>query len=229
MASYDWIKIEKPEDYEQLLGLLDGEFEPKRIVKRLKAKITNRVKAVLVEHDYIDKDYRSTLYNFYAKKGRPYRADCVRLHFFDEKVDFEVRPSDEIGKRRTLDHHYYGYIVLRPTIRATLGRSVLSPDIRVGARGSAIQGRHYVHLLGHRLSVWGFPSMDQHVDIAACAHVACWAVLRHIARVIPNTGSTSCTRSPSLRRGLSRGAYHRREDSMCGKRSGFSMPQGVSP
>ena len=182
MASYDWITIEKPEDYEQLLELLDGEFEPRRIVKRLKAKITSRVKAVLVEHDYIDKDYRSTLYNFYAKKGRPYRADCVRLHFFDEKVDFEVRPSDQIGKRRTLDHHYYGYIVLRPTIRATLGRSVLSPDIRVGAHGSAIQGQHYVHLLGHRLSVWGFPSMDQHVDIAACAHVACWAVLRHYSQ-----------------------------------------------
>lgn len=182
MASYDWINIEVPEDYEQLLGHLDGEFEPKRIVKRLKTKITSRVKAVLVEHDYIDKDYRSTLYNFYAKKGRPYRADCVRLHFFDKKVDFEVRPSDERGKRRTLDHHYYGYIVLRPTIRATLGRSVLSPDIRVGAHGSAIQGRHHVHLLGHRLSVWGFPSMDQHVDIAACAHVACWAVLRHYSQ-----------------------------------------------
>ena len=34
--------------YEQLLGLLDGEFEPRRIVKKLKAKITSRVKAVLV-------------------------------------------------------------------------------------------------------------------------------------------------------------------------------------
>ena len=40
MASYDWSKSEKPEDYEQLLGLLDGEFEPRRIVKKLKAKIT---------------------------------------------------------------------------------------------------------------------------------------------------------------------------------------------
>ncbi len=178
MPSYDWINIEKPDDYEQLLGL-DGEFEPTRIVAKLKANITSRVKAVLVEHDYVDKDYRSTLYNFYAKKGRPYRADSVRLHFFEEKVDFGVRPSEETGKRRTLDDRYYGYMVLRPTIRATLGRSVLSPDIRVGAHGSAIQGRHYVHLLGHRLSVWGFPSMDQHVDIAACAHVACWAILRH--------------------------------------------------
>ena len=178
LASYDWIEIDRPEDYGQLLERLDADYEPERIVEKLKAKITSRVKAVLVEYDYVDKDYRSTLYHFYAKKARPYRADCVRLHFFDEQVVFEGRQSDE-DSERALGNHYYGYMVLRPTLRTTLGRSVLSPDIRVGAHGSAIQARHYVHLLGHRLSVWGFPSMDQHVDIAACAHVACWTVLRH--------------------------------------------------
>ena len=77
------------------------------------------------------------------------------------------------------NHHYFGYIVLRPTIVATLGRSLLSPDIRKGARGRAIQSEHVVNLLGHRLSVWGFPSMAQHVDIAVCAHVSCWAILRY--------------------------------------------------
>ena len=177
MAFYDWIKIDKPSDYEQLYCVLDGDFEPTRIVKKLKANITCRVKAVLVEHDYLDKDYRSTFYNFYAKKGRPYRTDCVRLHFFDEQVSFNGL-SDENSERR-LGDHYYGYMVLRPTIRGTLGRSVLSPDIRVDARGRAIQALHHVHLQGHRLGVWGFPSMDQHVDITTCAHVACWAVLRH--------------------------------------------------
>ena len=177
MASYEWIKIDEPTHYKRLLRLLDDEFEPTRIVEKLEASITSRVRAVLVEHDYLDKDYRSTLYNFYAKKGRPYRADCVRLHFFDEKIAFN-RTSDESSERE-LGDHYYGYMVLRPTIRGTLGRSVLSPDIRVNARGRAIQALHHVHLQGHRLGVWGFPSMDQHVDIAACAHVACWAVLRH--------------------------------------------------
>ena len=178
LASYDWIEINRSGDYGQLLERLDDDYQPERIVEKLKAKITSRVKAVLVEYDYVDKDYRSTLYHFYAKKARPYRADCVRLHFFDEQVDFERRQSDE-DSERALGDHYYGYMVLRPTLTMTLGRSLLSPDIRVGAHGSAIQARHYVHLLGHRLSVWGFPSMDQHVDIAACAHVACWAVLRH--------------------------------------------------
>jgi hypothetical protein len=62
---------------------------------------------------------------------------------------------------------------------ATIGRSILSPDVRKGASGSAIQSDHEVHVLGHALKVWGFPSMAQHADISVCAHVSCWAILRH--------------------------------------------------
>ena len=51
--------------------------------------------------------------------------------------------------------------------------------MRLGARGRAIQSLHHVNLLGHRLPVWGFPSMAQHIDIAVCAHVSCWAILRY--------------------------------------------------
>jgi hypothetical protein len=60
-----------------------------------------------------------------------------------------------------------------------LGRSVLSPDVRTGARGSVISTDHKVHLLGYTLLVAGFPWMNQHVDISVCAHVACWSILRH--------------------------------------------------
>ena len=46
--------------------------------------LSEAVKAILIERNYIDKDYRSTFYNFYVKKGRRYRPDCVRFHFFDQ-------------------------------------------------------------------------------------------------------------------------------------------------
>ena len=178
-GGYTWLEIDSPEDYDRLVDILDGEFEPDAIAWELKHNISGEVNAVLVEHDYIDKDYRSTFYNFYAKMGRPYRQDCVRLHFFDKDVTFTGSPLDLKGPDFWLEDHYFGYIVLRPTITATLGRSVLSPRIRIGARGNAIQSRHKVHLLGYTLSVWGFPSMAQHADISVCAHVACWAILRH--------------------------------------------------
>ena len=179
LRSYDWLAIDKPDDYEKLEKILDVEFDPNTIIKQLKENISGEVNYILVEHDYVDKDYRSTFYNFYAKKGRPYRNDCVRLHFFDKDVRYNEEHLELSSADGRLEDHYFGYIVLRPTIVATLGRSILSPRIRVGAQGQAIQSRHHVHILGYTLSVWGFPSMAQHTDIAVCAHVSCWAILRH--------------------------------------------------
>ena len=185
MAFYDWIDLEAPESYDRLIQVLDPEFDPKGIAESLKSQVTDAAKGVLVEHRYVDKDYRSTFYNFYAKKGRQYRTDCVRLHFFDGSVQYDETRTDIACSDGRPQDHYFGYIVLRPTIVATLGRSVLSPDIRLGARGRAIQSVHHVNLLGHRLPVWGFPSMAQHVDIAVCAHVSCWAILRYYSETFP--------------------------------------------
>jgi hypothetical protein len=70
-------------------------------------------------------------------------------------------------------------MVLRPTRIATIGRTILSPDIRSGACPFIISAKHKAHVLGNKLMIEGFPSMDQHLDIAVCAHVACWAILRH--------------------------------------------------
>ena len=147
--------------------------------------VTDAAKGMLVEHGYIDKDYRSTFYNFYAKKGREYRTDCVRLHFFDGEVQYDEGRTEIASADDRPEHHYFGYIVLRPTIVATLGRSVLWPKIRQGAGGRAIQSVNNVNLLGRQLPVQGFPSMAQHVDIAVCAHVSCWAILRYYSETFP--------------------------------------------
>lgn len=177
--SYLWIPINSKEDLGHLINVISPEFDPRRVVERLRERLSGAVKGILVEGNYSDKDYRSTYYNFYAKKGLRYQLGCLRLHFFDGAVNFE----GETLKLACMDgrpvDHYFGYMVLRPTGIATIGRSVLSPDIRSAAKGMAITAVHPVHLLGYKLSVQGFPSMDQHVDIAVCAHVACWAMLRH--------------------------------------------------
>lgn len=179
MSAYDWIEIAEPANYDRLSEFLDSEFQPQCVSGQLQRAITGQVGFVLIEHGYVDKDYRSTFYNFYAKMGRKYRDDCVRLHFFDATVSFDEEQTDITCPDDCPEDHYFGYAVLRPTLLGTLGRSILSPDIRIDACGSAIQSHHHVHLLGRKLPVWGFPSMAQHADIAVCAHVACWAIVRH--------------------------------------------------
>lgn len=185
VSSYSWAAINAPDDYDQLSALLDPVFAPQDVAARLKSAISPAIKGILVERGYVDKDYRSTFYHFYAKKGRVYRSDCVRLHFFDECVAFDEGKAALSSSDGEPGDHYYGYVVLRPTLVSTIGRSILSPDIRMGARGMVIQAEHQIHLLGYKFRVWGFPSMAQHTDIAVCAHVSCWAILRHYSEKFP--------------------------------------------
>ena len=193
MITYKWLKIEKPNDFDQLIAIVPKEYDPKMVASELKASIAPTVCAVLVELGYIDKDYRSTYYKFYAKKGREYRDDCVRIHLFDDAVSFSENPidihiegyndrdDDDDEQRDKTEHHYFGYVVLRPTLVSTIGRSIVSPRARSDARGSLVGAYHQVHVLGRKLRVWGFPSMAQHTDISVCAHVSCWAILRHLS------------------------------------------------
>lgn len=178
---YEWLAINSPADLAQLKDLIPGEYDPAKVADKLARGISGAVKGILIERYYVDKDYRSTYYNFYSKMGMRYRTDCIRLHFFDETVSFE-QPLYRLrwsGEPNPLQDHYFGFMVLRPTGIATIGRSVVSPDVRSGCSGFIVSAKHKVHLLGYTLTVEGFPSMDQHIDIAVCAHVACWAILRH--------------------------------------------------
>lgn len=176
---YSWLKLGSPTDLANLGQLIDPEYEPKYVATKLAAGLSDAVKGILIESNYIDKDYRSTYYNFYAKKGLRYRPDCVRLHLFDETVSFDEATLRLSAPDDRLTDHYFGFMVLRPTGVATIGRSVMTPDVRRGAKGFIIASRHKVHVLGHTLTIHGFPSMDQHIDIAVCAHATCWSILRH--------------------------------------------------
>jgi hypothetical protein len=176
---YTWITLTGPDEIWNLAAHVGPEYAPDYVAERLAECLSGAVKGVLIELSYIDKDYRSTYYHFYAKMGRRYLSDCVRLHFFDETVSFNETALRLLAKDGKLEQHYFGFMVLRPTGVQTIGRSVLSPDVRKGAPRSIIAASHKAHVLGHKLKIHGFPSMDQHRDIAVCAHAACWSILRH--------------------------------------------------
>jgi len=178
---YKWLSLTSADSLKQLVDHVSVEYNPRVVADKLANGMSSAVKGVLIELNYIDKDYRSTYYHFYSKKGQFYRSDCVRLHFFDETVSFESKGLTLTTRDNRLEDHYFGYMVLRPTGIGTIGRSVVSPDVRSGVRGGApiITAGHKVHLLGHKIFIAGFPSMDQHVDISVCAHAACWSILRH--------------------------------------------------
>lgn len=196
---YKWIPITQPADFGQLVHIFDGQeevatasdsaqvaYDLAGVANGLATNIVPAVAGILVELSYVDKDYRSTYYHFYAKQGRRYRLDCVRLHLFGEGVSFNAESTELIGLEPArqrgapqAQQTYFGFLTLRPTYLNTVGRSVLAQNACRHARGSSMVSTHKVHLLGYDLSVSGFPWMRQHTDISVCAHVACWAILRH--------------------------------------------------
>src|SRR5580704_15084274 len=108
---YTWLQLSSAADLAQLEKHILPEYGPVNVAKTLANGISGAVKAVLIEDNYIDKDYRSTYYSFYAKKGQRYRADCVRLHFFDETVTFDPNLLRLASTAGDLTDRYYGYMV----------------------------------------------------------------------------------------------------------------------
>ena len=108
---YTWMTLASAADLAKLEKQIDSEYAPKSVAKKLSADFSNAVKGVLIERNYIDKDYRSTYYSFYAKMGRHYRADCVRLHFFDETVSFDETSLKLSATDGRLGDHYFGFMV----------------------------------------------------------------------------------------------------------------------
>lgn len=175
---HTWITIDSPADYEKLSDHLPSAFSASVVIERLRQHLSENVKGVLVEYPYVDKDYRSTYYAFYAKKGKRYDPFCVRLHFFSGRV----RLTDDLSIESDSGNpsgDYFGYMVVRPTGITPIGRTVISIDAVKEFAGAVIDGKFVVHLLGHRLQVRGFPFMQQHTDISVCAHAACWGIVRH--------------------------------------------------
>jgi len=157
------------------------------VAQELSMALRPAVKGLLVEFSYVDKDYRSTYYHYYAKKGRRYEPNCLRVHLFGEGASYDeatmqllgLTYSTKAGRPNQGPDQYLGFFTLRPTFRNTIGRSILSPAASDYAKGYVLSSAHKVHLLGYDLTVSGFPWMKQHIDISVCAHVACWAILRH--------------------------------------------------
>jgi hypothetical protein len=201
LISYRWFEVKEPDDYLQLVRHIDGDvgrflggqapaavrvardmrekYQNAPVIAMLQRILNPRVRKVLVEYPYTDKDYRSTYYAFYAKRAKPYEPACLRLHFFGESVTYDPATYN-LAFPAGVTGHYLGFMVLRPTSSNTVLRAVIDPDaIRKKETYWLTATEHKLHLLGHKLHVVGYPFAQQAADVAVCAQTACWGVLRH--------------------------------------------------
>ena len=130
------------------------------------------VPSVIVEKQYIDKDYRNTFSKFHSKKFVTPTARCIRLHLFTKDIDFENPETIQ------WESAYAGYIILRPTLPNSIGRTLLKPDL-FNLKGSYLcLCTEKVMVNGVGMKIQGFPFISQDTDATVCAQSSLWMLLR---------------------------------------------------
>ncbi|MCG8456498.1 MAG: hypothetical protein MI919_09465, partial [Holophagales bacterium] len=107
----------------------------------LRAYLRGKARSVLVENEYIDKDYRNAFSGFYSKKFARQESRCRRLLFFDVRL-LEEDLTGVVDLPGLLESRakaegaplfegttagFLGAVVIRPTQYSQLGRSTVDP------------------------------------------------------------------------------------------------------
>ncbi len=166
------LTIESVEDYLKLRETIPENYLSSHVMNLLRNSLSSLIKTVIIEYPYVDKDYRSTYYNFYSKRHRGYDKFCFRLHFFEKPLKSEKDLPD-------VSEAYLGSIILRPTEVTPLGRTLLSPRAIRDFKGFICEAKFENNLLGVPLEVKTFPHIMQDTDVTVCAHAVCWMIARY--------------------------------------------------
>jgi hypothetical protein len=146
----------------------------KRYLERLQAK------TVIIENNYIDKDYLEDFSAYYVRCFQGYVQTCRRLHFFSESFeesDFQLlllgSDDQEIQK---IKESYLGFMVVKPLPQTRIGRTCLKRSDLDGDRKHFPVTRNYTaNLFGISLTVESLAFQEQDKVVSACATSALWS------------------------------------------------------
>lgn len=166
MLTRENVFIRSESDYDRLLRHIKPQYVDENFVQQLKKHIGLQSKLVSIEFPYYESDYLSSYYIFYAKKLQKFPKECYRLLFYADRTARKLM----------------GYITLRPTYEGRhLGKIYFEPQYLVKNKANLILGDCKCHIGGSESIIRLFPHMKQEGDVAVCAHVATWSVLRSFA------------------------------------------------
>ena len=146
-------------------------------------------KSILLETDYVDRDYLEDYSQYYVRCFSRYGERCARLHFFDDGGDDSFNIShEEIRKGLTvapleleskLQRRYLGFIVIKPIPRTFIGKSCLKryPRLASNHNKKVIANEYTVNLFGMNLKVDSVAFQEQDKVVSACATTAIWSLM----------------------------------------------------
>lgn len=153
-------------------------------------------KSVLLESDYIDKDFLEDCERYYLRRFGSNGHRCARLHFFSEEVTHQrieglMTPGDEVDLKKLQDC-YLGFMVVKPLPRTFIGKTCLKQydSFNIDSNKRLLTRQYDVNLFGIPLSVNSIAFQEQDKVVSACATTAIWSALNALpwipVRAIPS-------------------------------------------
>lgn len=143
--------------------------------------------SVLLELNYIDKDYLEDFSRYYVKRFGNNGHQCARMHFFSTEVHHRQinrileggEGTDELAK--ALNDAYLGFMVIKPLPKTFIGKTCLKvmSDLHAvpGKQKRRLSRNYRVDLFGIELNVHSIAFQEQDKVVAACATTAIWSAL----------------------------------------------------
>jgi len=144
-------------------------------------------KTILIEEDYISRDFLHDYASYYALCFEKYEKVCRRVHFFDIAVtEEEFSNKLLLPKEDTVEFwkHYVGFIVIKPIPLTMVGYTVLktySNNQDVNDRNFWGLRDYKIHLYGNEIILKSLAFQEQDSVLAACATTAIWSMLNKAA------------------------------------------------
>lgn len=139
--------------------------------------------SVLLEFEYLDKDYLDDYIRYYSKSYNNRGAKSARLHFFSNEINhtrFEEILRSNVNTIE-LQENYLGFMVVKPLQKTFIGRTCLKRYPDTDKSRKVILSRNYnVDLFGVKLEVNSIAFQEQDTVLSACAATAIWSSLNAI-------------------------------------------------
>jgi len=148
------------------------------------------VRTLVVETEYVDRDYLEDYSAYYVRSFQPYHRFCTRIHFFGDdltqtQLDGIIDGTATSAAVRRFRESYCGFLVVRPLPQRIIGRTCIrtyEEGHRAGGRRFPVLVPYEAHLAGLTLGVPSVAYQEQDAGVAACATSALWSAFQVTAR-----------------------------------------------
>ncbi|WP_321937505.1 C39 family peptidase [Paraburkholderia sp. J8-2] len=143
-------------------------------------------KSVLLEFEYVDRDYLEDHSRFYVKRFSSAGHKCARMHFFSCEVDHElIHEVLKSGHKSPLQDAYLGFMVIKPLPQTFIGKTCLKhyPGINETTTKHSLVRKYEVNLFGIDLQVDSIAFQEQDKVVSACATTSIWSALHAIDQI----------------------------------------------